>query len=68
MTAEAERALYDKMRRGEIITPSDHVMTIDDPDELESFRKALIANGRMTSDTLIAIYRRQLKIGRPTNG
>jgi hypothetical protein len=63
MTRAAESRLMEKTRRGEIVTPADHVTTIDDVEELEAFRKALIANGRMTEDAQIAIYRRQKQIG-----
>lgn len=63
VTRAAEQALLAKWRRGEIITPEDHVTTIDNADELEAFRSALIKNGRMTEDAQIAIYRRQKQIG-----
>lgn len=63
MTRAADRALIEKWRRGEIITPEDHVTTIDDTDELEAFRKQAIANGRLTPELQTAIYRRQIKIG-----
>lgn len=63
MTAAAERAIIDKMRAGQPITVLDHIPTIDDAEELEAFRSALIKNGRMTEDAQIAIYRRQKQIG-----
>ncbi len=64
VTRAAEQALLAKWRRGEIITPEDHVTTIDNADELEAFRRALIGNGRMTPDAQTAIYRRQMQIER----
>lgn len=63
MTREAEARIYEKVRRGEIITPEDHLTTIDTVEELEAFRAGLIANNRMTPEAQTAIYRHQIKIG-----
>ena len=68
MTVAAERALMAKWRKGEIITPEDHITTIDDLDELAAFKAKLTEVGRMTQDTLVAIYRREKQIGRSTHG
>lgn len=68
MTRAADAELMAKVRRGEIITPEDHIGTIDDADELESFRRKLIEAGRMTADIQTAIYRRQIKIGASAHG
>lgn len=64
MTAEAERELMQKHRRGEPITPEDHVATIDDPDELEGFRMGLRDCGRLTVELTQAIARRKVQIAR----
>lgn len=64
MTRAAEQALLAKWRRGEIITPEDHVTTIDNADELEAFRKQAIKAERMTPELQTAIYRRQMQIER----
>ncbi len=63
VTRAAEQALLAKWRRGEIITPEDHVTTIDNADELAAFTDALKRNGRMTDDIRIAALRRQKQIG-----
>lgn len=68
MTVAAERALMAKWRKGEIITPEDHITTIDDLDEIAAFKAKLTEVGRMTQDTLVAIYRREKQIGRSTHG
>lgn len=68
MTRAAEQSLMAKWRKGGIITPEDHITTIDDPDELAAFKAKLIEVGRMTQDTLVAIYRREKQIGRSTHG
>ena len=62
MTA-AEQAIIDKMRRGEPITPEDHIATIDDAEELAAFMEAIKANGRMTDGIRVAGLRRQKQIG-----
>lgn len=62
MTAAAERALMEKVRAGQIITPLDHITTIDTMPELTAFTDALKANGRMTDDIRIAALRRQKQI------
>lgn len=64
----AEAALLAKLRRGEAITPLDHIPTIDGLEELEAFRKALIDNKRMTPDIQTAIYRHQNRLGTATRG
>lgn len=68
MTASAERALMDKWRRGEAITPLDHITTIDSADELAAFMDALKANGRMTDETRVAAMRREIQIRAATHG
>ena len=68
VTRAAEQALLAKWRRGEIITPEDHVTTIDNADELEAFRKQALKAERMTPELQTAIYRRQIKIGASTHG
>lgn len=68
MTRAAESRLMEKTRRGEIITPEDHVTTIDNADELEAFRKQALKAERMTPELQTAIYRRQIKLGAATHG
>lgn len=63
MTRAAEALLMEKVRRGENVTPEDHLTTIDHPDELAAFMEALKANGRLTDDIRIAGLRRQKQIG-----
>ncbi len=63
MTRAAEARLMEKVRRGEIVTPEDHITTIDDPAELAAFKAALHANGRMTPDINTACVRREKEIG-----
>lgn len=62
MTAEAERELMQKHRRGEPITPEDHITTIDDLDELEGFRMGLRDYGTLTVELTQAIARRKAQI------
>ena len=58
----AERDLMDKWRRGEAITPLDHITTIDSADELAAFMDALNANGRITDEIRVAAMRREIQI------
>lgn len=62
VTREADQALIRKARRGEVITPEDHIATIDSLDELEGFRRGLAEAGRLTADLLQAIARRKARI------
>lgn len=59
-----EDAIKAKMRRGEQITPFDHVLTIRHPQELAAFRAGLVENGRITPEIQAAIYQRQKELGR----
>jgi hypothetical protein len=63
MTREAEQELLRKARRGEAITPEDHITTIDSAAELEAFRSGLAQSGRLTTDLMQAIARRKNRIG-----
>lgn len=60
----AEDAIREKWRRGEQITPLDHVLTIRHPDELSAFRDGLVERERMTPEIQAAIYQRQKELGR----
>lgn len=62
MTRAAEARLMEKVRRGEIVTPLDHIATIDTMAELSAFTDALKTNGRMTHEIRIAAMRRQQQI------
>lgn len=59
-----EQAIKEKWRRGEQITPFDHVLTIRHPQELDAFRACLVENGRITPEIQAAIYQRQKELGR----
>ncbi len=63
MTRAAEALIYEKVRRGEIITPIDHITTIDTPEELDGFVFSMKANGRWTDETNTAVLRRRKQIG-----
>ena len=58
-----ERALA-KIRRGEALSEDDKAATISSRDELDAYLKGLSDRGRLTSEALAAIIKRQGELGR----
>lgn len=67
---EAERAILDKHRAGQVITPADTCATITSEVELEQYSLGLKQRGALTTDAMhaIAVRRHALRASKGVRG